>query len=303
MKKDKEQKEEEHRPPIPQPIQRAVRRRCCYGCVFCGLPLYEYHHMTPYSEVQRHDEDNLTLLCPNHHQEATNRLLTTEQVITANSSPFNSDYGISSPYALHFSGTEFQVEIGTNILSGGTPLPDGGVRFIPISVNDTDILWFWIDKNGQIFFNMHIRDEHNVLLLVIEENVLTFKTDTWDIEFKGKKLTLRQATRDIFLEIEFCPPNGIRIIRGRLLCDEIEILVRKSHIFILNHGQIYSDCEYRGGEIGLHIGRNDRGYRCCLHSSPIQEVVNNFNSREEALEYERKSVKKTKELMSQLGRK
>jgi hypothetical protein len=121
-----EEIEEEHRPPIPQPMQREVRQRCSFGCVICGHPLYEYHHIVPYSDARKHEEDNLTLLCDSHHREATAGFLTLEQVAAANASPYNVVHGVSAPFALHFSGTEFNVEIGSNHLSGGMPHPDGG---------------------------------------------------------------------------------------------------------------------------------------------------------------------------------
>jgi hypothetical protein len=144
----------------------------------------------------------------------------------------------------------------------------GGVAFIPISVDDNDILWFRVDDNGRIFFNMYILDECNLPLLVINENVLTYKTDTWDIVFKGTLLTVRQATRDIFIEIQFCPPNGIQILRGRLLCNGLEILVRKTHILIVNAGLMFSECTFRGGAIGLQLGRNEREYRGLIRADP-----------------------------------
>lgn len=283
---DGEQIKEERRPPIPQPMQRAVRQRCSFGCVICGHPLYEYHHMVPYAEVQKHEEDNLTLLCDSHHREATVGLLASEQVAVANSSPYNVVSGVSAPFALNFSGTEFQVEIGSNHLLGGVPHPDGGFAFIPISVDDNDILWFRVDENGRIFFNMKILDECNLPLLVINENVLMYKTDTWDIVFKGTKLTVRQAARNIFLEIEFCPPNGIRILRGRLLCNGVEILVRKTHILVVNAGQMFSDCTFKGGAIGLQLGRNQRGYRGMIRSDP--HGLKRYNvDREAALKKEK----------------
>ena len=136
---------DEQRPPIPLPMQRAVRQRCAFGCIICGHPLYEYHHITPYSQVQEHSENNLTLLCDGHHREATNGLLTPEQIAAANVSPSNVTSGVSRPFALHFSGPELRVEIGTNVLSGGVPHPAGGIAFIPISVDDNDIFWFRID--------------------------------------------------------------------------------------------------------------------------------------------------------------
>jgi hypothetical protein len=41
----------EDRPPIPLPVKRLVRQQCAFGCVLCGLPLYEYDHIVPYHEA------------------------------------------------------------------------------------------------------------------------------------------------------------------------------------------------------------------------------------------------------------
>jgi len=54
-------KSKEPRPPILEPMKRSVRQRCSFGCVICGLPLYEYHHMIPYADTEKHEEDNITL--------------------------------------------------------------------------------------------------------------------------------------------------------------------------------------------------------------------------------------------------
>ncbi|WP_198036130.1 hypothetical protein [Salegentibacter sp. T436] len=60
---------------IPLPIQREVRQRCGFGCVICGLPLYEYEHMEEWAKVKRHDAEEITLLCDRHHREKTAGLL------------------------------------------------------------------------------------------------------------------------------------------------------------------------------------------------------------------------------------
>jgi len=251
--------------------------------------------MTPFAEVKKHEENNLTLLCDSHHREATVGLLTAAQVAAANISPFNVSSGVSSPFALHFYGNEFQVEIGSNQLLGGAAHPDGGFAFIPISVDDNDILWFRVDEQGRIFFNMFILDECNFPLLVVNENVLVYKTDTWDILFKGTTLTLRQGSRDIFIELEFLPPNRIRIPRGRLLCNGVEILVRENHIFIVNAGQIFSKCAFHGGTIGLQLGRNERGYVGMIRSDP-KGLKRYGVDRKAALKYEKDSIRNVESL-------
>ena len=56
---------------IPLPVQREIRQRCGFGCVICGMPLYEYEHMEEWAVVQRHVADEITLLCDQHHREKT----------------------------------------------------------------------------------------------------------------------------------------------------------------------------------------------------------------------------------------
>jgi hypothetical protein len=54
---------------IPFPIKRKIRQRCGFGCVICGLPLYEYEHLLGFAKVKRHVEKEITLLCDQHHRE------------------------------------------------------------------------------------------------------------------------------------------------------------------------------------------------------------------------------------------
>ena len=49
---------------IPAEIKRQVRQRCGFGCIICGLPIYEYEHMEEWAKVKRHRTEEITLLCP-----------------------------------------------------------------------------------------------------------------------------------------------------------------------------------------------------------------------------------------------
>jgi hypothetical protein len=265
------------RPRIPDPLQREVRQRCGFGCVLCGLPLYEYHHMD--GRPQNNDPSNITLLCDKHHKEATNGLLTPEQTAEADSNPYNRQRGVSSPYGLHFEGESVDCVIGGNTFSRRIRHHEHGTVAIAISVDDTDLLWFRIADSGRLFLNATIFDENNFPLLVIHENSLLYRTATWDIEFKGHKLTVRERARKILCEIEFRPPSEIVIERARLLYNGVEVLVRKSHIFIVNLplvvvGNTSADCD-----VGLQLGRNCRrlgaGYSypdICRYHTPATEV-------------------------------
>ncbi|MBU5337278.1 hypothetical protein [Intestinibacter bartlettii] len=47
-------KNNKKRPPIPNPLKRELRQEAHFGCVNCGNPIIEYHHITPWSEVKEH---------------------------------------------------------------------------------------------------------------------------------------------------------------------------------------------------------------------------------------------------------
>jgi hypothetical protein len=80
---------------IPLPIQREIRQRCGFGCIICGLPLYEYEHMEGWASVKRHVAEEITLLCDKHHKEKTNGLLPLDMVREAINNPYNLREGIS----------------------------------------------------------------------------------------------------------------------------------------------------------------------------------------------------------------
>ena len=248
----------EARPPIPAPIQREVRQRCAFGCVVCGCPLYEYHHMVPYSDTKKHVAEELTLLCDKHHKEVTNSLMTAEQVAAANASPHNVRAGVSSPFALNFQGDEVTCVIGGNRFSVAVCDSSQLSAMIPIAIDDVDLISFVIDPDAGLLLYAQIFDECNLPLLMIFENVLLYRTETWDIDFRGNTLTVREAARKIFFEISFEPPSQITISRARLLCNGVEILVRKEHVFVVNSRTVLKGNTYLGGPIGLQVGRNLR---------------------------------------------
>lgn len=286
----------EQRKPIPPPIQQEVRQRCGFGCVICGAPLYEYHHIIPYSESRQHIASEITLLCDLHHKEATNGLLTPEKVSKANLNPHNVSRGISSPYNLHFSGKDHQINIGGNIFKGSYSFSGYPLAMIPISVDDIDLIAFGFDKEGNLFLHANLLfDEYNRLILAISENTLVYRTALWDIRFVGKKLSIREEKRKIFFEIEFQPPSVVNITRARLLCNGVEIIVRQNHIFFVNSKQILKGCTAIGILIGIQIGRNERDLPSGIGTNP-EDFSRYFLSRKEVQQREKEMLERIKSI-------
>lgn len=277
---------------IPLPIQREVRQRCGFGCVICGIPLYEYEHMEEWAEVQRHVSDEITLLCDQHHREKTGGLLPKEVVSLANENPHNLKEGVSKPYNLHFAGNNATVEIGSNTF---TCQDKGyGTAMLPISVDGTPLIGL-ILADGHLLLNLVIFDEFNAPVLHIKNNQLYYSTEPWDIQLVGTTLTVREAHRKILLEIKFCPPNKVIINRGRFLRNGVEILVRPKNILITNNSSLISGCSATNCYGGLIIGHHDKPIGGFMVMGGIPRYL---GDRKEALKFEKESLNRIEEQCS-----
>ncbi len=79
---------------IPDPVARAVRQRCGFGCVVCGNAVYQYHHFSPsFAEARTHEACGITLLCGRCHQDGS---ITEQTVLLANAAPRCRQQGYTS---------------------------------------------------------------------------------------------------------------------------------------------------------------------------------------------------------------
>jgi len=272
---------------IPLPMQREIRQRCGFGCVICGLPLYEYEHMNEWAQVQSHVASEITLLCDRHHREKTGGLLPKEVVREADAKPFNLREGVSKPYDLHFAGMQAEVVIGGNSF---TCEDQGyGTAMIPISIDGVALVGL-ILGDGHLLLSVVAFDECNVPVLHIKNNQLFYSMSPWDVQLVGTTLTLREAHRKILLEIEFAPPNKIIVTRGRFLRNGVEVLVRPDNILITNNRMYLSGCHAHNCHGGLILGHHDRPMGGFM---ALQEIPRYLGDRKEALEFEKECKERT----------
>jgi hypothetical protein len=137
-----------------------------------------------------------------------------------------------------------------------------------ITVDDIDLIWVRIEPDGGLYLNLNVFDDCNDFALLIHNNEFAFASSLWDITFEGKTLTLREASRQLLLEITFLPPRTISIDRGRLLCNGVEIFIDPRAIYCngrLMVGSLAHNCR-----AGLVVGRNVRGVGAGYHWPKVQ---------------------------------
>ncbi|MGW1804349.1 hypothetical protein [Streptomyces sp. NPDC002078] len=232
----------EERPKIKAQIKREVRQRCGFGCVICGLPLYEYEHMLEWAKTKRHTAEEITLLCNLHHAEKTRGFLSRADVKKANDHPVNRRAGASTPYNLRFSGDTCLVNMGGNkVVHLFSQSPVANILMIDgfpvIKVRQCD---------EHLLLSMRLYGRGGRKLLEIDENELVYSVDSWDIELTGTTLTIRGALRKILAEIKFHPSEGVHISRGIFMRGNHAIRVEPDYLLDEKHNTRLSETYVMG---------------------------------------------------------
>ena len=247
------------RPAIPSHIKRKVRQRCGFGCVICGLPIYEYDHVPGYERVKRHRADELTLLCPMHHAEKTKGLLPVDRVIAADRKPFNRQQSGTSPYALWFSGAAPEIVLGTQLFTCDDPRRP--TVMVPVLARGQAPFGFTLD-NGGMTLSLDARDSRNQRVLHIHESELVLATSAWDATFVGSTLSVWEKSRDLSLRLELATPNQITISRYYVNSNGVEIDVDPTKLEI--RGSALPTVSVKGSgtisaNVGVLVGEHPRG--------------------------------------------
>lgn len=127
---------------------------------------------------------------------------------------------------------------------------------MPVAIDGSPIVGF-ILTDGHLLLNLNLFDDTNRLVLQIVNNALAVRVDTWDIEFVGRNLTVRQERRNILLDIVFEVPNRVVLRRGRLLRNGVELLVRPEYALVTNNNTLISRCSAVNAAAELVIGDGD----------------------------------------------
>lgn len=234
------------RPPIPAEVQREVRRRCGFGCVLCGLPIYQIHHIE--GDPTIHNPKDMALLCPNHHEMEKKGLIPKEQVRAANADPVNHRRNVSRAQKLDgFTDSSCSFIVGDCKFQNVGP----NAGFAPIMIDGLPILAFHFE-DGHALLHLHLFNEYNEPVLFVEDGWLVIWTMPWDITFEGRVLTIREGKGRIRLQVSFDPPSQVNIKRGFFLFNGVAIAVSEHGVKCLNNQSVWSKC---GGELnGVAFG-------------------------------------------------
>lgn len=173
---------------IPELIRRKVRQEAGFGCCKCGFPIIQYHHIAKDSS----SPEDIMLLCPNHHHEATVGAMLEKEQRFHKENPYNLIEGFVEGQ-LKVNQKTPVVNVGTNQFIGdGNFLLVDGENLLSIEINE-----------GMLELSMKLYDQEDNLVADIDHNEwISGNPLPWDLEARFQMLRIRRKLRDIELEID-----------------------------------------------------------------------------------------------------
>ncbi|ARS37270.1 HNH endonuclease signature motif containing protein [Pontibacter actiniarum] len=183
---------------IPETVKRKIRKNSGFGCVICGEAICEYEHVNPeWHEAQSHNPKHMTLLCGSCHSKKTRGILSKDTVKEAMKNPRCRQKGFSFD-SLDFGRKSPVVQLGNSTFINPMFL---------IVVDNVSLLSILPPalKGEPYKLHAYFQNDEEEQTLKIVDNIWYGNAENWDIESKGRVLTIRKKKGDIALQIENVP--------------------------------------------------------------------------------------------------
>ncbi len=223
---------------IPADVERDVRVRSKFGCVFCRSAIYQYEHITPeFSDAIEHNSDHICLLCGRCHDKVTKGQISKDSV-RRQYEKVQEDAEVRRPFDdFVLDSRRLTVVLGSSIFHGARTL---------IEIDGEAVLAIEPPEDGASFptISGEFSDENGQELFRIERNVWSGRPDAWDMKVEGKEIVIRSAPRKVALKLIVEPPNRIVVEHLDMRSGSAFLRLRKGSLEV---GRVESDAEYSIG--------------------------------------------------------
>ena len=206
---------------IPESVQREVRRRSKFGCVICREALTVYEHIIPtFADATEHNPENICLLCGTCHSAVTNGH-------RSKASVFATYKRIQSQSAEEAGHPKGWLEFHQN----SAELVIGGLRYMPmvktiLRYHGEDLIRI-VPGDGERpdTISAAFYDQNGQRTLELCENTWQASVDSWDVDLRGSRITVRMDPKHIALQLRLDPP-------GRIVIEHLDMRINDAHILV-----------------------------------------------------------------------
>lgn len=211
---------------IDTATKREIRRRCGFGCVNCGVAVYQYEHLDPpFSEAKSHDPEAIVLLCGGCHDRVTRGLLSKETIKKCAASPKCKETG--------FSFGPLDVGDGPISITIGTARFENVKHILQVNGDNIFSISSPEELGGPLRINAYLADTDGKEILRICDNEWQTNTTAWDVEVVGNRISIRRSLGDISLVLRSVSPSELVVERLSMLHKGVQLECREhDHITI-----------------------------------------------------------------------
>lgn len=239
---------------VPADVKRVIRQRCGFGCVICGFGFYEYEHFAPdFTDATEHNPKGMTLLCSQCNQKRARGRLSAASVALANDNPKCLEQGFANEL-FDFHREPLEIVFGGMVFYNCNHL---------IVINDHPILTVQssAEPNSPMLLSGVFCDVLGREMLRIDENEWSVKSDNWDVDCEGPRITIRSAPRQIALVLKMNPPRGLTVERLDMTFEGVRLIGDEQNLQFSMDGRVWhkwSGCSLSGSYVGIAIANRPK---------------------------------------------
>ncbi len=239
---------------ISEPVKRAVRRACGFGCVVCGTPFIQYHHSdVAYADAKIHDPAKITLLCGTCHDRVTRGTYSNEKIEEHVAHPYclengpaytDIDYGRDAPN-IRFAGSEFE-----NCM-------------FPVRIHDYGLITLQkpVEQGSPVLLSALFTNSQGNVSVVIDRNNVLLMPANWDVTTEGTRVRVWDAARKPSLTLNIVPRTLLEIERIESSFLGWSISGDTKEFRVTQPGakgpNTFSGIRMGGGHIGFQFGKSN----------------------------------------------
>ncbi|NMZ98064.1 HNH endonuclease [Pseudomonas lundensis] len=249
---------------IPSDIKREVRKRCGFGCIFCGCGIIQYEHVDPeFHEAKFHDPGAIVTLCPTCHASVTSKFWSKERIKRHALDPVCLKKGYLKHVFDFYSDGHPSVQFGGALLKNcHTPVEIFGTPLISIKPPEC--------KGGPFLLSGTFCDRSGSPTLRIIDNEWIAYSDSWDVEVSAGGITVRNGPGDIVLRLSVRPPHTLVVERLKMTYGVINIDITSDELVI--NTNTFTGCVMDGFAVGLSVYSPQR-FDAYSNLTPLASIV------------------------------
>lgn len=226
------------RPNLPSDVERMLRQEAGFGCVKCGHPYLQFHHIVPFAEDNHFRPEDMVAVCGNCHNFFETQGRDRQRRMKA--SPENVRKGEVNGL-LAYDKRDLVFKVGGNFYEN-----------VPIILQYRSIpLVSCKLEEDQAKVSLNVFNSAGRLVFQVKDNDVTFRLgDMWDFECKRNIAIARSGPREIAVKMDFSKPEAT--IEGSLWAGGKLLRLRSDHTNIA--GGRFTNNRFVNGRVGIQIG-------------------------------------------------